>query len=39
MSDNFPTQNCVKQGVALSPLLFDFALECAIKMVQEKQVD
>jgi hypothetical protein len=26
---NFPIQNVLKQGDALSPLLFNFALECA----------
>jgi retron-type reverse transcriptase len=34
----FPTQNGLKQGDALSPLLFNFALECAIRKVQEIQV-
>jgi hypothetical protein len=38
LSDNFPVQNGLKQGDALSPLLFNFALECSIKKVQEKQV-
>jgi hypothetical protein len=27
LSDNFPIQNGLKQGDALSPLFFDFALE------------
>jgi hypothetical protein len=36
--DIFPIQNGLKQGAALSPLLFNFALECAIRKVQEKQV-
>jgi retron-type reverse transcriptase len=29
--------NGPKQGGALSPLLFNFALECAVRRVQEKQ--
>jgi hypothetical protein len=28
LSDNFSNQNVLKQGDALSPLLFNFALEC-----------
>jgi hypothetical protein len=32
--DNYPIQNCQKQGAALLPLLFNFALECAIRKVQ-----
>jgi hypothetical protein len=34
-SDSFPIQNGLKQGDALSPLLFNFALEHAIRKVQE----
>jgi hypothetical protein len=38
LSDSFPIQNCLKQGEALTPLLFDFASECPIRTVQENQV-
>jgi hypothetical protein len=38
LSDSFPIQNGIKQGDALSPLLFNFALECAIRKVQKNQV-
>ena len=32
--DMFPVRNGLKQGDALSPLLINFALECAIRRVQ-----
>jgi hypothetical protein len=38
LSDTFPTQNGLKQGDALSPLLFEFALEYASRRVIGNQV-
>jgi hypothetical protein len=35
LSDTFPVQNGLKQGDALSPLLFNFTLEHAVRKVQE----
>jgi hypothetical protein len=38
LSDGFPIQNGLKQGDALSPPLFNFGLEYAIRKVLENQV-
>jgi hypothetical protein len=38
LSDSFLIQNGLKQVDASSPLLFNFTLEYAIKMIQENQV-
>jgi hypothetical protein len=37
LSDSFPVQNGLKQGDALTPLLFNFVLEYAIRKIQEYQ--
>jgi glutathionylspermidine synthase len=37
-SNDFPLQNGLKQGEALTPLLFNFTLEYVIKKFQENQV-
>jgi hypothetical protein len=38
LSDTFPIQNGLKQGDALSQLVFNVGLEYAIRKVQENQV-
>jgi len=37
VSDRFPIRNGLKQGDALSPIFFNFALEYAIRRVQVKR--
>jgi hypothetical protein len=37
LPNNFPIQNSFKQGVALSQVLFQFALECTISKVHVNQ--
>ena len=39
VSDRFPIRNGLKQGDALSPLLFNFALEYAIRRVLQVNQD
>jgi hypothetical protein len=38
LSDTFPNQNGVRKRDALSPMLFNFSLEYAIRKVQGNQV-
>jgi len=39
LSDMFPIKNGLKQGGALSPLLFNLTLQCTIRRVQANQDD
>jgi hypothetical protein len=39
LSDRFPNKNSLKQGDALSPFLFNFALQHAIRKIQIKEDD
>jgi hypothetical protein len=39
LPDTFPIHNDLKQGGVLSPLFFNFALECTVKKVQENLVE
>ena len=39
MSDMFRIKNCLKQGDVLSPLLFNFSFQYAIRRVQVNQDD
>jgi hypothetical protein len=38
LSSSFPIENSLKQGDALSPLVFNFALEYAIRKAQETRL-
>jgi len=38
LSDLFPVRNDLKQGYALSPLLFNFALEHAFRRVRQTRM-
>jgi hypothetical protein len=38
LSDNIPIQNVIKEGGSLSPFLSNFALEYAIRKVEQNQM-
>ena len=38
LSFSFPIENGLKQGDTLSPLLFNFVLECAVRKAQETRL-
>jgi hypothetical protein len=38
LSDSFPIQNGLKEGNSLMPLFFKFAVECAIRNLQETEM-
>ena len=39
LSSSFPIENGLKQGDALSPLIFNFAINYAIRVLQENSLE